>query len=97
KMHHRLNKTLCAGLIVAALLVAGCGVSAQGTSATRTSASSPTAKTALTWQKRALPSGAVGWAISPVTGRDGWACVPQQSGGFAIWATHDAAATWAQV
>jgi hypothetical protein len=95
-MHHRLNKTLWAGLIVVALLVAGCGVSAQSTSTTRTSVS-PTAKPALTWQKRALPPNAVGWDISPVTGRDGWACVPAQGGGFTILATHDAAVTWAKV
>ncbi len=29
-MHHRLNKTLCVGLIVVALLVAGCGVPRAG-------------------------------------------------------------------
>lgn len=94
-MRHRLNKTLWVGLIVIALLVAGCGVGAQGMSTAQTSVS-PTVKPALTWQKRALPPNAVGWDISPATGRDGWACMPAPGGGFTVLATHDAAVTWTQ-
>lgn len=85
-------------IIIALVLVAGCGIStSHGASASTTKYATPIATPALVWQKRLLPPNAAGWAISPVNGRDVWACAPDQGDNFTIWASHDAAATWAKV
>jgi len=94
-----LKKPLWAGfIIITLLLVAGCGIStSHGADTSTTKHTTPTATPALVWQKRLLPPNAAGWAISPVNGRDVWACVPDQGGNFTVWASKDAAATWAKV
>lgn len=94
-----LKKPLWVALIITSLLlVAGCGIStSHGADPSTAKHTTPTAMPTLVWQKRLLPPNAAGWAISPVNGRDVWACVPDQGGNFTIWASHDAAATWAKV
>lgn len=101
-MRERVMGGILLGLAVVALRLAGCGV--VSTSVGRKSApvsATPTATPALAWHQAALPSGFDpqhwGLAKSPVDGHDLWLCAPAQRDDFTIWASHDAAATWAPV
>ncbi|HEV7129266.1 MAG TPA: hypothetical protein VGN32_17670 [Ktedonobacterales bacterium] len=57
---------------------------------------------AFAWRALSLPIGVVltdhvGFAVSPVDGQDAWVCAPTSAGGFTVWATQNAAATWQQM
>jgi hypothetical protein len=106
-MRLRLLTAPVVGLLVVAVLIAGCGVttlhSNGATHAIHQSAPAatptPAILPALGWQTRTLPSGFVGWTISPANGRIAWACVPVQGShsSFTILESRDEAATWATV
>jgi len=99
---------LCAGLTLLALLLSACGVRSAGSSgggvtrqSTPTATPTATPATTLAWRQSTWPPGFSlqdgGLAVSPVDGHDVWTCAPAGNGVFAVWASRDAALTWARV
>lgn len=98
---------LIAPLVALTLLLSACGAGAGSGSRAQNAAqkiATPTATTpipALNWRKITTPidlsHGGVSMAVSPVNGREAWACGPGASGKFPIWRTQDAGATWRQI
>jgi hypothetical protein len=91
---------------LAVLLLASCGVSSPGTGhvsarGAATATATPTSAPALPWRRVSFPSGfdPQHWGLdqSPVDGRNLWLCAPAQGDAFTIWASRDAAVTWAPV
>src|SRR5690242_13371695 len=83
-------------LALVVLCTAGCGQQTSVRSSVPTL--TPTPMPRLAFRPVALPpgfkvpSGSPG--VSPVDGKDAWACVDSGNGSFRVWATTDEGATW---
>ncbi|MGZ3600367.1 MAG: hypothetical protein ACXWQ5_11805, partial [Ktedonobacterales bacterium] len=93
------------GLYVVALALAlvvlcttGCGQQTSVRASAPTPTLTPTPMPRLAFRPVALPpgfkvpSGSLG--VSPVDGKDAWACVDSGNGSFQVWATTDEGTTW---
>lgn len=105
-MREQVRSGLGVGLVTIALLLASCGVSSPGAGrasarGAATAAATPSSTPTLAWRQVTFPSGFDpqhwGLAESPGDGRDLWLCAPAQGDDFTIWASRDAAVTWAPV